>query len=351
MTATAVTAPLEHARATHHNAPFAPGLLACLAVAGAAWLLQRAELALFGRAWLDTLVLAILVGVAVRAAGLPMRACDRGVRFSAHFLLEAAVVLLGASVSVRALAGAGPALVGGIACLVALAICVSYGIGRALRLPHRMALLVACGNSICGNSAIAAVAPVIGACAADVAAAIAFTAVFGVVVVLALPLAIPLLHLNTIAYGTLAGLTVYAVPQVLAATAPAGALAVQVGTLVKLVRVLMLGPVVLTFSVLASRSGPAARLHLHRLVPWFIVGFLGLAAARALHVLPAAWLGPIGAVAEVLTVVSMAGLGLGTDLSALAKAGWRVSLAVVLSLGALFVGAVVLVWLAGVGRV
>ena len=43
----------------------------------------------------------------------------------------------------------------------------------------------------------------------------------------------------------LAGLTVYAVPQVLAATAPLGAVAVQIGTLVKLVRVLMLGPVVL----------------------------------------------------------------------------------------------------------
>ena len=57
-----------------------------------------------------------------------------------------------------------------------------------LRLPQRMAMLVACGNSICGNSAIAAVAPVIGADADDVAASIAFTAVLGVIVVLALPL-------------------------------------------------------------------------------------------------------------------------------------------------------------------
>ncbi len=54
-------------------------------------------------------------------------------------------------------------------------------------------------------------------------------------------------------YGVLAGLTVYAVPQVLAATAPVAALSVQVGTLVKLVRVLMLGPVVLVLSLGASR--------------------------------------------------------------------------------------------------
>ena len=48
--------------------------------------------------------------------------------------------------------------------------------------PVRMALLIACGNSICGNSAIAAVAPVIDADSNDVAASIAFTAVLGVLV-------------------------------------------------------------------------------------------------------------------------------------------------------------------------
>ena len=59
-----------------------------------------------------------------------------------------------------------------------------------------MAVLVACGNSICGNSAIAAVAPVIGATAKDIVASIAFTAVLGVVVVLCLPLLVPVLQLS-----------------------------------------------------------------------------------------------------------------------------------------------------------
>ena len=113
----------------------------------------------------------------------------------------------------------GPMLLG-IASVVAVAILASYGIGRLLGLPVRMALLVACGNSICGNSAIAAVAPVIGADGDDVAASIAFTAVLGVLAVLGLPLLAPLLGLSGHQYGVLAGLTVYAVPQVLAATAP-----------------------------------------------------------------------------------------------------------------------------------
>src|SRR4029077_9407774 len=92
----------------------------------------------------------------------------------------------------------------------------------------------------------------------DIASSIAFTAVLGVVVVLGLPLLVPVLDLSLTQYGTLAGLTVYAVPHVLAATLPIGALSNQVGTVVKLVRVLMLGPVVLGLSLVASRLRGAA---------------------------------------------------------------------------------------------
>jgi uncharacterized membrane protein YadS len=92
-----------------------------------------------------------------------------------------------------------------------------------------MATLIACGNSICGNSAIAAVAPVIGADGEDVAASIAFTAVLGVVVVLILPLLALAWHMSPRAFGVFAGLTVYAVPQVLAATAPISSVSAQMG--------------------------------------------------------------------------------------------------------------------------
>ena len=65
-----------------------------------------------------------------------------------------------------------------------------------LGLSARLSILIACGNSICGNSAIAAVAPVIGATSDEVASSISFTAILGVVMVLGLPLLIPLLHLS-----------------------------------------------------------------------------------------------------------------------------------------------------------
>jgi uncharacterized integral membrane protein (TIGR00698 family) len=249
----------------------------------------------------------------------------------------------------------------GIACVVSLAIASSYLVCRSLGLPQRMAILIACGNSICGNSAIAAVAPIIGAHSDDVASSIAFTAVLGVVVVLGLPLLVPVLSLSLQQYGVLAGLTVYAVPQVLAATLPIGELSNQVGTVVKLVRVLMLGPVVLGLSLVSGKlreapveghaagdrpkaSGPG----LHELVPWFIIGFLLVAAVRSLGVIPQPFVPPLAATAAVLTTVSMAALGLGVDVRIVAKAGARVTLAVTISLVVLGVISFCLIRLVGV---
>ena len=314
-----------------------PGVLLCAFVSAVALALERAEAALFGRAWVEALVLAILAGTVLRSAWSPSARWQPGIDFSAKFLLEVAVVLLGLSLSAQAVAAAGPGLLAGIVGMVFVSLAATYALGRAAGLPKRMAVLVASGNSICGNSAIAAVAPVIGAKASDVASAIAFTAVLSVAVVLILPfMAIPL-GLGAGDFGIVAGLTVYAVPQVLAATAPLGAVAMQVGTMVKLIRVLMLGPLVLFLSMIAARRGgsanrPSAFPPLRRLVPWFIVGFLLLAMLRSLGWIPELLLGPAAVTSSMLMVVSMAALGLGVDVRAVAAAGRRVSLVVTLSL-------------------
>jgi uncharacterized integral membrane protein (TIGR00698 family) len=201
-----------------------------------------------------------------------------------------------------------------------------------------MSILIACGNSICGNSAIAAVAPVIGADADDIASSISFTAVLGVLVVLGLPFLVPILQLSLTQYGVLAGLTVYAVPQVLAATLPIGALSNQVGTVIKLVRVLMLGPVVLGLSLLANRVKPAhdrlarRKPRFNELVPWFIIGFLVVLTVRSVGFIPQSVLPAITRVAALLTTIAMAALGLGVDIRVVARSGARVTLAVTVSL-------------------
>jgi len=315
-----------------------PGILLCVAITLAALLLERIEIFLIDQRYLEALVLALLLGVAIRTVWKPGSSWSEGINFSAKFVLEFAIVLLGASVSVTMVAALGSLLILGIACIVALAIGASYLLSRALGLPQRMAILIACGNSICGNSAIAAVAPVIGADADDIASSISFTAVLGVVVVLCLPLLVPILQLSLTQYGVLAGLTVYAVPQVLAATLPIGALSNQVGTVIKLVRVLMLGPVVLGLALLARRVRPASdrldprRPRLGELVPWFIIGFLIVLAVRSMGLIPQPILPAITGVAALLTTVAMGALGLGVDVRVVARTGVRVTLAVVASL-------------------
>lgn len=318
-----------------------PGILLCGGITIGAKLLEAVETHFLRQAYLEALVLAILIGVAIRTVWKPGPLWNPGIHVSAKFILECAIVILGASVSTGTITSLGATLIFGIAAVVSIAIGVSYVISRLLGLPPRLCVLIACGNSICGNSAIAAVAPVIGADGDDVASSISFTAALGVVVVLILPLFASLLHLSLIQYGVLAGLTVYAVPQVLAATVPVGAISSQAGTVIKLVRVLMLGPVVLGLSLFCGSLRPAhlkanrCRLALHEIVPWFIVGFLGLMILRSLGVIPAAALPTLTRATAFLTTVAMAALGLGVDVRVVARTGIRVAFAVTVSLIAL----------------
>jgi uncharacterized integral membrane protein (TIGR00698 family) len=334
-----------------HLVRLLPGVLLCIVIASISLGLESLELRAFAHPYVEALVVAILLGMAIRSFWTPVERWQRGIAFSAKQLLEVAVTLLGASISFAAIVASGPLLLGAIVLTVTITLCFSFALSRMLGLSRKLSILVACGNSICGNSAIAAVAPVIGADADDIASSISFTAILGVLMVLGLPLLIPLLQLSATQYGILAGLTVYAVPQVLAATVPAGLISTQIGTLVKLIRVLMLGPVVIGLSLFASRlhgevcHGAGKKVFFFRLVPWFILGFLVLAALRSFAIIPGELANPISKITAFMTVVSMAALGLGVDVRVLAKVGGRVTAAVTLSLLFLLVMSIAIIYL------
>ena len=291
----------------------------------------------------DPLVLALLIGMAIRSLARLPEATAVGIEFAGTRLLEVAVVLLGVGVDLPLLLRAGPKLLVGIVGVVVLALGMGYAIGRAVGLPPRLALLVATGNAICGNSAIAAVTPVIGASREDVVSAIAGTALLGVPMVLALPYLAGPLDMNEYQFGVVVGLTVYAVPQVLAAAMPVGTVAAQVGTLVKLVRVLLLGPIIIGIAAWQRRTRRSAIMSARRvtpqdtgdsavapsrLLPWFLTGFLLLGACRSLGLLPARVADPLRWIASQLTLLAMAALGLGVDIRRLRTIGPRLLLAV-----------------------
>lgn len=328
-------------------ADLAPGVLACTIVSLASVFGGKLEEHTLGRAIIEPLVLAILVGMIVRTVRGEHPSENGGIRFVAKQVLEVAVLLLGATMDVPRLFASGPALAGGIVASVVCALTLGYAIGRAAGLTPNLSVLVACGNAICGNSAIAAVAPVIDAEREDVAASIALTAVLGVIVVLGLPLLLVPLGLSHYQYGVLAGLTVYAVPQVLAAAFAVSQLSGQVATAVKLARVLMLGPVVAFFAVRrrgeSAATSPTARRSVTTFVPWFVIGFVLLAALRSFSLVPDAAASAAKLVAGWLTIAAMAGLGLSSDLRSVSRVGPRVGLAVAGSFSALLIVAVGLI--------
>jgi len=305
------------------------------------------ESAVFGRPVIEPLIIAMLAGMVVRAVrDVPARA-QPVIRFFSKEVLEAGVFLLGASMDIPRLFASGALLALGIVALVCLALSGGYLLGRAIGLQPKLAILVACGNAICGNSAIAAVAPVISADPEDIAASIALSGVLGAAVVVLLPLCIPALGLSHYQYGVLAGLTVYAVPQVLAASFVVSALSGQVATAVKLARVLMLGPVVAFFALRARRGTPAA-LSVRTLVPWFVIGFMVLAALRSSGVIAERTGEEAKIVAGWLTIVAMAALGLSVDVRSIRQVGGRVIVAVGGSLAMIIVFAIVLIRSLGV---
>jgi hypothetical protein len=124
------------------------------------------------------------------------------------------------------------------------------------------------------------------------------------------------------------------------------------GTLIKLVRVLMLGPVCLCLAIVTAlrrrgrdsrleRTSPVRGLAIRQLVPWFIIGFLLLMVARSMNLIPPELLPALADSAKVLTILSMAALGLSTDARAVARSGVRIASVVILSLLALVWGGVV----------
>lgn len=324
-----------------------PGIALAATVTLVAIVIAEIETLIIGYALLEPLVLALILGVVVRAFWQPPANMQPGIDFSAKQVLEFAIVLIGFSLALGTLVDAGAKLALAVLVSVSLTLALGTGLGKLAGLPLKLSVLIGVGNAICGNSAIAAVAPAIRARKQDVASAIALTAVLGIGVVLTLPLLIPVVGLSDSEYGVVAGLSVYAVPQVLAATFPVSATAGQIASLVKLTRVLLLGPMVALLAILFRERDATggSNLTLKKLVPWFVIGFGITVTLRSLGLVPGWFADGAQETSRVMTAVAMAGLGLSVDVRSVRETGGRVA-AVVLVLTVLMVATATILTLA-----
>jgi|TARA_B100000959_G_scaffold113396_2_gene119518 uncharacterized integral membrane protein (TIGR00698 family) len=305
------------------------GLLFCIALAVGAEALYFLEKSVFDFSLFDSLVIVIVIAVLIRnLLPLPQKILP-GSSFASKQILETAVLMLGASVNLFKIVDAGASMLLIIIFSVCGGLFIAWFVGhKILKLGSRLALLVGAGNSICGNSAVAAVAPAIGASSTEIAAAISISAILGVVQILFLPLLAPTLNLTNYEYGVIAGLSVYAVSQVVAASFIISNLSGHIATLVKLIRVLLLGPMIIVLGVIHS-STETQQTYWEKIkvyVPWFVVGFIILAVLRTTGLIPEYIGDRVQIISKFLFVIAMAGLGLGVNLREIVNVGPRVAL-------------------------
>lgn len=299
----------------------APGLALSVAIAAVAQVLGHL-FPLVGGA-----VIAIAIGVLVRhALGLPAR-CAPGVRLAGKRLLQVAIALLGAGLSLGDVWTTGSSSLVVLLGTIAIGLPAILWLGRLLGVERTLARLIGVGTAICGASAIGALAPIVAADEATIAYAISTVFLYNIAAVILFPIAGHALGLSPHGFGLWAGTAVNDTSSVVATSYSFGAAAGAYAVVVKLTRTLLIVPVSLIVATQvarerrAERSVAGARARVQ--VPLFILLFL---AASALHT--AGLLGPFGtraapALGQFLIVVALAAVGLSADLRAMVRTGAR----------------------------
>ncbi|MGH7724896.1 MAG: YeiH family protein [Candidatus Eiseniibacteriota bacterium] len=293
------------------------GLLLVVPLTVLAYFLSR----LPGLSVVGPLGVALLVAALWRAFfGLPEGSAP-GIRFCARPLLRFGIVLMGIRLDFRRLAEAGPRVLLVDVLVVALGAAFVVWLGRRLKVRRSLAILLGVGTSVCGASAIAATGPLVKADEDDVAVSIGLISVAGLIGVFAYPAIASLAGLADSAYGLLCGATLQEVPQVLAASFARGQATGDFGTLVKLARVALLAPLTLVLATLEARHG-GERISLRQLpIPWFVIGFVALGAARSLGLVPEAFVPAIEQASRLTLAAAMTAVGLGVHADAIRRLG------------------------------
>lgn len=196
-------------------------------------------------------------------------------------LLKVAVVALGFGIPLNRLLSAGSTGFVYTFLVIVGVFAVGLLLGRWMAIDRSLTILITAGTSICGGSAIAAVGPAIGATREAMSVSLATVFVLNAVALYIFPPIGHLLGLSEHQFGVWAALAIHDTSSVVGATAGYGPLALQEGTVLKLARALWILPLVL-LAPLAMRSKAAALGNGRLPVPWFIGMFVIAAVARSL---------------------------------------------------------------------
>jgi uncharacterized integral membrane protein (TIGR00698 family) len=301
-------------------AAIAPGLLLAVAIALVAGVLSG----LLPSA-IPPVTIAILLGiVAGQAVATRSETLAPGLAFTAQRVLRLGIVLLGARLSFDQIARIGiPATVVVVVTMVA-ALTLVLVLARLASIEPRLAVLLAVGAAVCGNSAIVATAPVIAARSRDVAFAVATVTLFGTAAVFIYPVIGHAVPLGDAAYGLWTGIAVNDTSQVIAASSAFSPDALDVATVVKLIRNALMAPLLLGIAWAWTRTGGVAgdtTAGLRKAVPVFVLGFVAMTVLRSIGVIGPQLAEVLGSASGWCILIGLAGVGLSIRLAELRAVG------------------------------
>lgn len=288
--------------------------------------------------WLESLLPIPLIGGSVIALFLGMgwnkiRKPDTflkpGLQFTSKKILKFAIILLGASLSIRTILNIGRLSLTVMFFTLLTCFGGGYLVGRALGLNWKLSNMISAGTGICGGSAIAAMAPVIDAEDSEIAYAMSATFLFDMAMIVLFPIMGRWIGLSDIAYGLWSGTAVNDTSSVVAAGYAFSEVAGDFATMVKLTRTLSIIPTVVVFSLInlhikkkaAQNAEVQSNVNLYSLFPWFILLFILMALVNSVGWIPVPVSIGMKNLSKFLMVAALAAIGLNTDISEMKKSG------------------------------
>jgi len=272
------------------------------------------------------------VGLIIAATGLisPPVALAAGLIFALAFahpfqhharnlsklLLQVSVIGLGFGMDLQEVLKVGRSGFVYTALSISFALLLGWGLGKVLKVKRGTSFLISAGTAICGGSAIAAIAPITEASEDEIAVSLGTVFVLNSIALLTFPAIGLLLHMSQTQFGLWSALAIHDTSSVVGATAKFGALALAVGTTVKLARALWIVPVSMGTAI-ARKSDARVQW------PWFILFFCLAAVCNTyLHIFQPAYpvlkhLGVIGLTATLFLI------GTGLSVQTLKQVGIR----------------------------
>lgn len=307
------------------------GVFLCFCIALPAWYLGRI-FPLFGgpiAAIFAGIILSFFLPNLLKHQLIKGFSFDEGVKYTSKKLLQYSIVLLGFGMNLFNILEVGGMSLIVMAFAFVTVFIVAFCLGRMLKLSGDTTTLIGVGTSICGGSAIAAIAPVIRAKDDDVTRAISTIFLFNVIAVLVFPALGHAAGMNDTIFGIWAGAAINDTSSVVAAgtiwsVAAGDNTALNVATIVKLTRTLMIIPIALFLALYTAnklKDKEAGKLNFAKIFPWFILFFVAAAIVNTFLGLPAGISSFLVQIGKFVIIMAMAGIGLNTNLRSLFSSG------------------------------